>query len=270
MQLLGLVFDERLTFWPLVNDITSQGRNKIWGLLCLREAGAPIDILKINYCTRVRNTLEYGSPVWGGLLSGIQEKAIEDIQLLAFQVILGSQSSSYSANLIRLQLPRLKERRQELTLNFAISAYRSYKHRSWFKPTPPPPMGTRVKPPRFIVPSYYTSRSDGMPLSVFARALNEISEEEWARLDLLSPDSCSSKPNLQLSELYYGLSNTNQYLHVSLPPVVPAPDLNVQSNTAQQAPARPDISDPPTCFSTENEINQLFDFTHTDFDKSCH
>ena len=98
MRLLGLVFDERLTFWPLVNDITSRARNKIWELLRLREAGAPIDILKINYCTRVRNTLEYGSPVWGGLLSGIQEKAIEDIQLLAFQVILGSQSSSYSAN----------------------------------------------------------------------------------------------------------------------------------------------------------------------------
>ena len=206
--------------------------------------------------------------MWGGLLSGIQEKAIEDIQLLAFQVILGSQSSSYSANLKRLQLPRLKERRQELTLNFAISAYRSYKHRSWFNPTPPPPMGTRVKPARFIVPSYHTSRSDGIPLSVFASVLNEISEEEWDRLDLPSPNSCSSKPNLQLSELYFGLGKTNENLtRISQPPVVLAPALNVQSNTAQKAPARPDIPDPPPCFSSVNEINQLFDFTNTVFDK---
>ena len=261
MRLLGLVFDERLTFWALVNDITSRARNKIWGLLRLREAGAPIDILKINYCTRVRNTLEYGSPVWGGLLSGIQEKEIEDIQLLALQVIMGSQSSSYTTNLKRLELSRLKERRQRLTLNFAISAYRSHKHRSWFKPTPPPPKCTRDKSPRFIVPSYHTSRSDGIPLSVFARVLNEISDEEWSRLDLPPPNSCTSKPNLQLSELCLSTRNTNESpTHVSQTSVVPAPVSSVRSNSALKGSDRLDTYNPPPSFSSETEINQLFDF----------
>ena len=97
MRLLGLVLDETLSWWPLVTDICSRAKNKTWALVRLREAGASVDIL---------------------------------------QVVLGAQSSSYSANLKRLSLDRLSDRRSDLILKFAISTFKNPKHRSWYTPSP--------------------------------------------------------------------------------------------------------------------------------------
>ena len=114
MRLLGLMFDDLLTWWPLVRDISSRARRKTWALLRLREAGAPIDVLLVTYCTRIRSVLEYGAQVWGGLILGVQANVLENCQTHALQVILGSESSSYQANLRKLSIPRLSERRKEL------------------------------------------------------------------------------------------------------------------------------------------------------------
>ena len=40
MRLLGLILDDHLTWWPLVNDVVKRSRAKIWSVLKLREAGA--------------------------------------------------------------------------------------------------------------------------------------------------------------------------------------------------------------------------------------
>ena len=50
LRLLGLVFDERLSWWPLVRDIVSRYRAKLWGLVRLRDAEASLDVLLANYC----------------------------------------------------------------------------------------------------------------------------------------------------------------------------------------------------------------------------
>ena len=76
MRLLGLVFDEKLTFWPLIEDLSNRARRKVWCLLRLREAGANIEVLKVNYCSKIRSILEYGAPVWGGLISGVQSRTL--------------------------------------------------------------------------------------------------------------------------------------------------------------------------------------------------
>ena len=126
IRLLGLVFDERLTWWPLVSDLVRRTRSKIWALHRLREAGASVDILLVNYCTRIRSVLEYGCAVWGCMVSGIQAKTIEDVQRSAVQVVLGSEASGYEANLVRLELEE-----------FAIKLFKDPKFRYWYKPSPP-------------------------------------------------------------------------------------------------------------------------------------
>ena len=127
--LLGILFDHELAWWPIVRDICSRSRAKIWSLLRLREAGAELQILTASYCMRVRTILEYAVPVWGGLLNGQQALALEEVQRLACLVMLGGQASSYAQNLSKLELPRLSTRREELTRNFAIGCYKSSKHR---------------------------------------------------------------------------------------------------------------------------------------------
>ena len=42
MRLLGLVIDDRLSWWPLVQDVKKRAKAKIWSVLKLREAGASI------------------------------------------------------------------------------------------------------------------------------------------------------------------------------------------------------------------------------------
>ena len=67
-RLLGLIIDDKLSWWPLVRDIVRRARAKIWSLLKLREAGASQDQLLDLYIARVRSTLEYGCQVFSSLL----------------------------------------------------------------------------------------------------------------------------------------------------------------------------------------------------------
>ena len=112
LKLLGLVFDEKLCWWPMVTDLVRRTRTKLWALMRLREAGASLEVLKVNYCSKVRTILEYCGPVWGCFVSGIQEQKIESCQIQALQIILGAQASSYEAYLATLELERLTVRRQ--------------------------------------------------------------------------------------------------------------------------------------------------------------
>ena len=72
MRLLGLVIDDRLTWWPLVRDIEQKCKCKVWSLVKLRMAGASIDQLVSLYIARVRATIEYGAQVYGAVLNETQ------------------------------------------------------------------------------------------------------------------------------------------------------------------------------------------------------
>ena len=83
LRLLGLVFDHKMTLWPMINDLVRRASAKIWMLLRLREAGAESSVLLTNYYTRIRSILEYGAPVWGCCINGLQSKVLEDCQAKA-------------------------------------------------------------------------------------------------------------------------------------------------------------------------------------------
>ena len=60
MRLLGLLFDDKLTWWPFVADVKKRSNSKIWSLIKLREAGASSLQLAEVYVARVRGVIEYG------------------------------------------------------------------------------------------------------------------------------------------------------------------------------------------------------------------
>ena len=123
VRLLGLVFDDKLSWWALVRDMAGRARTKLWALVRLRNAGAGPQVLLVNYCSKIRTILEYGAQVWGTFINGAQAKCIEDCQLHALQIILGAQTSSYNVNLAHLEVDRLSTRRDNLILKFAISTF---------------------------------------------------------------------------------------------------------------------------------------------------
>ena len=125
LRLLGIKFDQELTWWPLTSDLVTRSRAKVWSILRPREAGVNLEVLKVNYCVRVRSILEYAAPIWGGLLNGLQCHALEEVQRLACLIILGGQASSYEKNLLKLELPTLSSHRSQLTRDFAFGCYRN-------------------------------------------------------------------------------------------------------------------------------------------------
>ena len=114
MRLLGLVLDDKLTWWPLVRDLASRAKAKMWSLLKLREAGASEQQLLSLYIARVRSTVEYGAQVWGTVLNGSQSDLLEGVQTKSLQIILGTRSKGYERNMLFLGLNSLAERRCSL------------------------------------------------------------------------------------------------------------------------------------------------------------
>ena len=192
----------------------------------LRDSGADLETLNVNYCSKVRSIVEYGGAVWGCIISGTQAKKIETCQIQALQIILGSQSSSYEANLTKLGLERLSTRRREQIRKFAISTYRDPKHRVWYTSSPLPTGYTRQDRsgpfgilPRFVVPKLRTERSDKIPLVTYTNILNSLTDTEWSDLNLPPTLTFKPKPNLQLN-IY---SSTISKHEVTETPITPSP-----------------------------------------------
>ena len=208
-------------------------------------------------------------------MNGAQSKEFEDCQRHALQVVLGAQSSSYSANLKRLSLDRLSDRRSDLILKFAISTFKNPKHRSWYTPSPPPEL-TRQIPPRLIVPQLRTEYSENsMPLTTYTRVLNGLTETEWEDYGLPPVNTCHPKPNVQISRIYptkftrYKSTCPPSQSHCS---AHPQQSLGlVPPHVVSQPPACPATSAPPATpslhnpaesllFSNLDQIHELFNF----------
>ena len=90
-----------------MTDICTRVKRKLWALVRLREAGGTRDHILSTYLVKIRHIIEYGVPLYGCLLSGIQFQTLEDLQARALRIILGSDSRSYTKNLETLGVPRL-------------------------------------------------------------------------------------------------------------------------------------------------------------------
>ena len=126
----------------------------------LRDAGADVPQLVSLYTARVRTTIEYGCQVYGGLINAAQSKVLEDVQVKCCQIILGGRSSSYSRNLVTLELERLDIRRRDLMLKFAVSCYASPDHTWWFERNPRYSVQTRTEFTRFVIPPMKQEREE--------------------------------------------------------------------------------------------------------------
>ena len=160
------------------------------------DNGGNTEQLLETYILRIRSVLEYCAPVWGALLNGKQKHVLEMQQRKCVNIILGSNASSHAKNLSKLSIQTLEDRRQELTLNFAIKTYRSPKHTSWYTPSPQPMANTRQKLLRFVVPLTTTLRGSLAPIAYMTMLLNNMSDVDFMRQcePLYLPSSLNPPP----------------------------------------------------------------------------
>ena len=101
----------------------------------LRKAsqfGASTNDLKLIYFLYIRSQLEQSSTVWHSTLTLQNCRDLERIQKTAIRIILKNEYNGYKKSLDKLQLENLSERREFLSLNFAIKCLKNEKMKKMF------------------------------------------------------------------------------------------------------------------------------------------
>ena len=189
VKLLGVILDNQLSFWPLVEDLCVRCSKRMWGLLRLRDNGGSICMLKMAYVMHIRSLLEYCAVVWVSCLCGVQRMRLISIERRCLQIVLGSKSGSYEENLGHLMIDRLQDIWIQLQHRFAVKLVRNPRFAHLFTPTPTQEKPSRAALPRFVVPDLLHARTESNPLRIITQYLNTLTDDELGALpDALSPN----------------------------------------------------------------------------------
>ena len=128
--------------------------------------------LKDIYTTFIRPVLEQSAPVWHSSLTKENSDDLERIQKCAVRVILGKQHTSYENSLEILNLKKLTERREYLSLTFAKRSLKNSKVKHMFPFRKELRSQTRRKTERFEVKRANTARLKMSAIPYMQRLLN--------------------------------------------------------------------------------------------------
>ena len=95
----------------------------------------------------LKPVLDFAAPAYHSLLTATQTESLERLQKKALSIIYGQQFSYLEAMAVS-NLCTLKERREELTKNFALAALKNPRYSDgWFPQKPPKHYDTRMNRP---------------------------------------------------------------------------------------------------------------------------
>ena len=87
----------------------------------------PLEDLVTVYVLYIRSVLEQSAVVWHSSITKGEQLDLERVQKCALRIILGEQYTTYEESLIVCGLDRLKSRRTQLCLNFALKCVKNDK-----------------------------------------------------------------------------------------------------------------------------------------------
>lgn len=134
MKILGVIFNDKLTWEDHLNHLLSQAMPLLRSLTKLRRFQLSKNALVTYYRSHMRPILEYACPVWHPGLTKEQSNKLETIQKRALRIILGDSQLPYEECLAKLELTTLEQRRHELLMSFGQSILTSPKHRDLLPP----------------------------------------------------------------------------------------------------------------------------------------
>ena len=119
MKLLGTVITSDLK-WETNTEVLVRKANAGTTLLTkIAEFNPPKSDLKTIYILFIRSLLEQSAVVWHSSLTKENSDDLERVQKSAVKVILNNQYKDYESALERLEIQKLKDRRELLCKNFA-------------------------------------------------------------------------------------------------------------------------------------------------------
>ncbi len=115
-KLLGVIFNNKLTWTDHVESICSKAARRIYFLCLLKRAGLPPSDIVAVYCSVIRSVLEYACEIWHPGLTQEHTKTIEHIQKRALDITFPC--TPYSEALTISGLESLEKRRESQCKKF--------------------------------------------------------------------------------------------------------------------------------------------------------
>ena len=131
-KLLGTIITSDLKWEKNTATIVKKANARMELVRKVASFGASEEDLKNIYILFVRSHLEQSATVWHSSLTQENIDDLERVQKSAFKVILGEKYISYNNALIKLDMETLKNRRDELCLNFALKCVKHKKLKKMF------------------------------------------------------------------------------------------------------------------------------------------
>ena len=124
-KLLGVIITNDLKWDRNTDYICSKVRQRLWVLRRLAKHNFNQWQLFDVYQKEIRSILEVCVPVWHSSLTKLLSNRIENIQKLAFKLILRDRYQTYKNACKILQTETLKNRRTSICTNFALKNFKS-------------------------------------------------------------------------------------------------------------------------------------------------
>ena len=124
-RFLGLIITNQMSWERNTENITKNENKRMLMLQKLYEFNVPTEELVHIYILFIRSLVEYCCAVWHSSLTEEDSASIERIQKVALRMILKEDYSDYPSALEVTGLETLRQRRTQLSLNFAKKCLKS-------------------------------------------------------------------------------------------------------------------------------------------------
>ena len=172
IKILGIYIQHDLKWDTQVKETVKKCNRKLFMLRTLKRFKLPLNDLVIVYIGYIRPILEYCTPLFHSNLTCKQTDDIERIQKRACKIILGPDYTSYDEALKTCNLVALKERREKLCFDFALSLEK-HEHCSLRLPDQRSVNFNLRNVQKYSQFNCKTSRFQNSALPYFVRILNE-------------------------------------------------------------------------------------------------
>lgn len=132
LKILGFTFGQKPTAEAHVRIMLIKMRRRLWIIIHLKNAGMEKKDLVAVYFSMIRSVADFAAVAYHSLLTRGQSDSIEKIQLRAFKIIYG-ENTSYESVLKTFNYETLKQRRIKLLTAFALKTSTSGRFvEKWF------------------------------------------------------------------------------------------------------------------------------------------
>jgi hypothetical protein len=170
-RLLGLTISNHLTWYQNTENIVKRANTRMLILQKLYEFNLPIEEMVNIYILFIRSVVEYCCVVWHSSITEEENRNIERVQKIALRIILNDDYSDYSSALELSGLETLRNRRTQLSYNFAKKCIKSEKSSDLF-PVNVKTVNTRPHEKYFVTPAH-TERLAISTIPYLQRLLND-------------------------------------------------------------------------------------------------